>query len=384
LVIGLHVVGCDGSHSEADHVGSDAGSNLDSGVGPNGDGSDARGDVDPGARPDGSPDAGGVETHCDEVGPEVTFCDDFNGTELDTSRWWYGRRHWGPLPPLNDGVVPENISVHDGRAFFAARGDAYTGPVRGIRGEMVAGETVYVQDQPGARSGGIIVSDAYLGSGRYEAKLRLPPKTGVATAMWTFHYQEVYQGDPLYQPYVDKGNVPQGNASDGFYVIVNHEIDIEVPTSLMGQPDTSASYRNARFNTWIGESNAEYTPVFLDTGRDYSDGNDHIYRFDWHAGGGGIDPRVDFYFDGSLQYTSTTHIPWIKGRLTIGTWFPQWAGKSATFDVASLEVDWISFAPFDEPNDRTVRETYPDDGLTKCHEKVDNDANLPQCRIVGR
>jgi hypothetical protein len=324
---------------------------------------------------------GALETHCDKVGPEVAFCDDFSGTELDTSKWWYGRRHWGPAPPLNDGVVPENVSIHDGRAFFAANGDKYSGTTAGIRKDKVNGKTVYIQDQPGTRSGGIIISDAYLGSGKYEARMKLPANTGVCSAMWSFHYQEIYQNDPNYQMYVDQGNVPQGDAANGFFVIPNHEIDIEVPTSLMGEPDAKASYENARYTTWIGETDPEFSTKFLDVGQNYSDGVFHVFRYDWHSGGGGMAPRVDFYVDDVLKYTSTSHIPWIKGRLTIGTWFPQWAGGTADFDVQNLELDWFSFSPFGEANDKSVPETYPDDGATKCHDKASNDANLPKCEI---
>jgi beta-glucanase (GH16 family) len=325
----------------------------------------------------GAPPSEG-ETVCDKVGSEVTLCDDFNGSSLDLTKWWYGRKHWGPEAPKNHGVAPENVSVHDGRAFFAANGDSYTGAVKGVR----KGTGGYVQDQPGLRSGGIIVSDAYLGSGRYEARVKLPPSTGVCSALWTFHYQEIAEGAPEYQEYLKAGNVAQGDKENGYYVVVNHEIDIEIPTALKNEADSNASYSNARYNTWIGETTPEYTDAFVNNGANLSDGAFHILRFDWHTGGSGQEPRVEFYVDDVLKHTTKTHVPTIKGRITLGTWFPEWAGGVAAFDVQYLEIDWFKFTPFAEPNDRNVVESYPGDGMTKCNNKADNDAKKPECKLT--
>lgn len=281
---------------------------------------------------DGAP----LDSVCDPSDQTILLCDDFNGTELDLGTWWYGKKIWGPTAPRNHGVVPENVSVHNGRVFFAANGDEYTGTVKGVR---KAGGG-YVQDQPGSRSGGIIASDQYLGAGRYEVRMKLPAKTGVASAIWTFHYQEG---------------------------IANHEIDIEVPTSL-DDVDEHASYANARYNTWIGEGEtpAESTSKFFDNGRNLSDDQFHTWRFDWHTGIAGKGRRVDFYVDGERKYTSTTTIPTIMGRLTLGTWFPEWAGGAAPFDVQNLEVDWVRVTSFETHEDElSVPETYPGDGLTK-------------------
>ncbi len=368
--------GADASQSSADTTGTGY-SMPDSSR--SGDGADAGSDAAQETAADGQPGAGsaGTETVCDKVGAEVTLCDDFNGSSLDLKKWWFGRKHWGPKPPRNHGVIPENVSVHNGKASFAANGDKYSGPLQGVR--KAAG---YIQDQPGFRSGGVIVSDAYFGSGKYEIRMKLPRSTGVCTALWTFHYQEIYEGKPGYDRYLSAGNVRQGNANDGYYVVANHEIDVEVPTQLKGQPENTASYKNARYNTWIGESASEYTDAFFGNGVNLSDGRFHTWRFDWHTGGSNQSPRVEFYVDDQLKYTSTTHIPTVKGRLTLGTWFPEWAGGVAAFDVEYLEVDWVRVSAFSEPNDQSVVETFPNDGMTKCNKKQDNDANKPECRLA--
>jgi hypothetical protein len=92
------------------------------------------------------------------------FCEDFTEDSLNIERWWYGRKHWGPTAPFNHGVVPENVHVENGLAYFAARGTNYTGNVVGAR-KSGGG---YIQDMPGSKSAGMIISDRYFGSGSFE------------------------------------------------------------------------------------------------------------------------------------------------------------------------------------------------------------------------
>src|SRR5688572_23523760 len=68
----------------------------------------------------------------------VLFFDDFNGTSIDTSKWVPGLHQWGGD---NNGVVPENLSVHsyndNGTTISVldtvAHGTQYMGPVRGVK-----------------------------------------------------------------------------------------------------------------------------------------------------------------------------------------------------------------------------------------------------------
>lgn len=314
---------------------------------------------------------------CKDV-PKGTFCDDFCGTSLNTENWWYARHQWGGGKTYkNNGVVPENVFVKNGRLYCGANGDNYSGPIKGIR--RVGG--TFIQDKPGTRVGGVAVSDKTFGSGRYEVRMKLPEKLGVCSAIWTFHYEEYYDNDPKFDQLLRQGYVKQGSPNDGYYVTVNHEIDIEIPSAPKGGDDIKdCSYEYAKLNTWIGEHN--YLDNFHHMGFNQSDGKFHVYRFDWHTGGNGEEPRVDFYVDDRYLYTSKEFIPFIKGRLWIGTWFPEWAGGAADFERLFLEVDWVKVTPFNEPNDKTVRETYKNAGLSKCDNIKENEKYLPKCRIA--
>jgi len=169
----------------------------------------------------------------------------------------------------------------------------------------------------------------------------------------------------LQQIYVTLQNattiLTQGSASMGYYKVRNQEIDIETPTGLEATP-SDVSYRNARFNNWVGEAGGEFTAVYDDLGKAMNDGQFHTYRFDWHTASDTVlSQRVEFYIDGVLKQTNHAHVPTIGGRFWIGLWFPAWAG-TPDFNTQSLDVDWVRITPFDESGDRYVAESYPDDG----------------------
>jgi len=259
---------------------------------------------------------------------------------LDTSAWLVAKRQWGGVN-ANGGVVPENVKVQNGKLMLEAHGNLYAGPVKGINKDG----TVRAD---GKKVGAAIATKDYYGSGKYEFSMKVAPELGVSSAVWTFHYQEVEPGDPQYQ-------------GSGDYYVVNHEIDIEIP-GRTGPAHTNIGFNKALLNTWQGENEGEYTTGYTDLGKYVNDGQFHTYRFDWHTGGNGQTKRADFYLDGVFLRSITTDIPDIAGRLWLGAWFPNgWTGTPG-FDTETFEIDWVKITPFDEPGDRFLPETYPNDG----------------------
>lgn len=344
----------------------------------------------------------GTSTHLpvridNELSRKTELFTDF--TDLNEMRlnWMVAHKQWGGTASqgqelLNGGVVRDNIEVYpehvnpsknvNGVLRLRGHGSFYDGPVIGVNR--------LGQPAPDGRKtevGSCIVSKDYLGAGSYRARVRSPYRKGACTAFWTFHYEEIYENDERWNDFLtdgDEGLRPQGNSDDGFYIVRNQEIDIEYPTALKNAPDMEqVSYQNARMNTWQGEMRnydvpegdpaywSEYTDFFEPwAAAELNDGEWHEIRFDWHT----ADPnppagkparRVDFYLDGVLKWTNTTHIPDIPGRLWLGVWYPRatgnrWAGYAADYVYDSLDVDWIRFTPFNEPV-REVGETYPAD-----------------------
>ncbi|MCQ2534884.1 MAG: DUF4214 domain-containing protein [Clostridia bacterium] len=275
---------------------------------------------------------------------DVLF-DDFNGDSLDTSKWLIAHKKWGGD---NGGVVKENVSVSDGTLKLEGHGLNYTGNVPGI------GRT------DGKLTGAAIATRDYYASGSYEVVAKIAPDLGACSALWTFEYEEYYPGDPEYDPqYATYG-----------YCTVNHEIDIEIPTGTNKNPDPNFS--SARFNTYEREN--KYNSKMFDLGFSLNDGKYHTYRFDWHTGDTNQVPRVEFYIDGNLLYTSTKNIPTNAGRFWIGLWFPYaqdsdhdgkydtgWSG-TANFDTTVFEIDSVKITPYHEANDTEQHETYGYDG----------------------
>lgn len=125
-------------------------------------------------------------------------------------------------------------------------------------------------------------------------------------------------------------------------------------------------------NTWVSEG--DYYTGYTQLDQLMNDGLFHTWRFDWHTGTGddASDPRVDFYVDGKLYTTNRDDVPFIAGRLWLGAWFPnRWAG-TADFDTSQMEVDYVSFTPFEDEIYECPEESYPTYGFAP-----DTDFSMP-------
>lgn len=309
---------------------------------------------------------------------------DFSVASLDHIRkeLMLSHKGWGGL---NGGTSADNVLVNlaDGVCELTAYGDLYTGPVKGTNrvGEPSGFNT---------RIGACLVTRDYFGPGSYRILVKPAERPGVCNAIWSFHYEEGYQGSVLFNRHLADGLHISGDEVSGFNTVRNHEIDIEFPTALKTNPNQEdVSFLNARFNTWRGELRnwdvpnkdvpvgdpmyspenhpeywSEYTDDFVHHGVNLGDGQFHELRYDWHLG---QDPRVEFYIDGVLQYTVRTHVPDIPGRYWAGMWFPsgstQWAGRGAPWVFEKMIVKKIEIIPFVDQlqHARMITETYPND-----------------------
>ncbi len=265
------------------------------------------------------------------------FFDDFDGESLDTEKWLIAHKNWGGAVTengekvdYNGGVIPENVAVQDGKLLLTGLGNMYDGCLRGVNRNMT-------QRSNGKRTGGAIATKDYFASGSYEIRAKISPDLGACSAMWTFEYEEDY--------------------TDGL-VVTNHEIDIEFPGK---DENGDFSLQHALCTTWVGENEGEYLTESVYCGNQ-TDGEYHTYRFDWHTGSDTEVPRVEYYFDNVLTYTSYDYIPSNAGRLWLGLWFPRYWAGTPYFDTTVFEVDYIKITPFNESGDKPENESYPDDG----------------------
>jgi hypothetical protein len=335
---------------------------------------------------------------------DTPFTDDFSDPKTLSDNYYVLNRAWGGA---NGGVVQENVFLKNGKLILRANGDNYSGSIQGVDRDGVKKEHTIAEDpkigQPWTnRVGGCIVYNKKTGFGSYEIETMIPNNLGVAYAMWTFFYNEVYPSSPSYDVFLNDENLhEQGSAEDGYYITRNHEIDIEFPSHLDGGTLSDPSLSNMKCNTWKGELQnwdvpigdpaywEEYRDNLTPVGFNIADGNYHKLRFDWYP------DRVEFYIDDVLKRINIDTIagdtiPDIPGYFTFGVWFPssplpekKWlvnptkswgggvldtdGGMKAYFDSVDMIVSKFTFTPFLEYDAfmRKKGETYPFGGYAK-------------------
>ncbi|NWG14750.1 MAG: glycoside hydrolase family 16 protein [Acidobacteria bacterium] len=248
---------------------------------------------------------------------KVLFFDDFNDPEIDTTKWVPGLHVWGRD---NRGVVPENLSLRrmedEGKTITVlaaeAHGDLYSGPVKGI--EVSAGSYElgdprrYRRIDDGTRVGGLVWTRQRYGGGRYEIRMKNLPQPGGCSCIWNY-----YKGEGDYA-----------------------EIDIEMPAN--GKAFGRDWSRWAGLNTYFPDE-TQINERHQDLGGPQNDGRFHVYRWDWYDGTNG-GPRVDFFLDGKLLFTSIKNVPRSPAQLWVGNWPAPWSGDFR-YDVQHLYVDWV-------------------------------------------
>jgi beta-glucanase (GH16 family) len=226
--------------------------------------------------------------------------DNFSGEKLDRSIWKVANRKWGDHEEgiSHGGVVPANVYLKNGKLVICGNGDLYTGAVKG-----------HGQNH---RVGGAISSRKRFGPGRYEVCAKIIPKHGVLSAFWTFYYKN----------------------KD-----MNHEIDIEIPAR-----DSAGNYNLnwGIFTSWRGISSDDNSSVNKYLGN-ITDGNYHVFRFDWFAEINGQPSKVAWYVDNNLIHTSFQTIPDKPSHFWLGVWFPWWIG-SADFATEYMFIDWVKIS----------------------------------------
>ena len=168
-----------------------------------------------------------------QAGQTEAFFDDFSGNALDTGKWLVAEKMWGGW---NGGVVPENVSVSSGTLKLEGHGNLYTGDVQGCNKNLPGG----------IRTGAAIATRDYYASGCYEVVAKVAPVFGACSAIWTFEYEEYDKDSEEYKNYPDQ---------TGKLAIVNHEIDIELPTA--NADFDTPTFRAARFNTYEMENRSK-------------------------------------------------------------------------------------------------------------------------------
>lgn len=317
---------------------------------------------------------------------------DFASLDVAGEKFVATHKVWGSGPSwTHQGVVKENIELGQDDVWVAStgetleaqnvlllhfRGDAYDGPVRGLKrgpnGEEQCGSGTrcptweYTSD--GKRTGAVVGTKENYGPGRYHVRAMVPRTDDVSLdgrgyvfAIWTFHYEEVYKNvksHPLSPQYVDDAEgFASGSSGDGYYTGHNHEIDIEIPANSPQMENLGWDTMN--FNTWIGD-NAHYCDncnVYYQQAQGNApsgttfiseDGEYHDYDIEWTTDNN--DPSkntVTWFFDGKEIFSTQKFVPTRAGHLLVGPW-PAWWGSNrqpTNFSTATVRIAEISIVP---------------------------------------
>lgn len=282
-----------------------------------GSGSDAR---DVATAGDGAPFDGGAPDVAEDSsgnGPcagTYLLCDDFNGSAIDLSKWSIGDVDIAHTYP----VSPENVTL----GTMSDNGVTITVVDAAIFGNLHAA----APDQ-----GGLLITNAQYGGGRYEARMKNLPGPNGCSCMWNY-YDSL--NDPSPPP-----------------VRVYTEIDIEMPAHVASPPAWSTWESTLGFNTWSNsDADSDGTIIaYQSPSVNPFDGQFHVFRWDWHDGTDGT-LQIEWYVDGILQTSTAQHVSSHPAQLWVGNWPAPWSGMDYNFDVADMYIDWvrISALPGDE------------------------------------
>lgn len=338
--------------------------------------------------------------------------------EAFKSHFYAFHSQWGGA---NGGVNGDLIYFNNTNksVVFEAHGDKYNGEVVGVskpakdntftgygvrKTHDIPQDPKYREDWK-TRVGSTAVSKDYYGYGEWNTYMKIPKGSyGYCPALWFFHYREIYPTHPNWNQLITQGKPYGGNEP---YLVLNHEIDIEIPSHLYQmiftdwnelklayfdpnaidnqfrvvienegiyvcnnplQPNkkeswtlesteyqtyNTPSFSNCKFNNWIGEK-ASGNGVAYDR-QSYLDEEEYCAKLTKLSKDYADDEfhkwtikwykdRTELWIDDVKIRENRAFVPSVPGRLTLGVWFP--SGVKQNSDKPweySKERAWAGF-----------------------------------------
>lgn len=232
---------------------------------------------------------------------------------------------WGGY---NGGTNGHNIYFNgQGNLVIENHGDKYTGTIRGVCKEAdVKPFTGYGADVDYSgnswdsrtnknflRVGAALVSNRYFGYGKVDVMLKLPIGCwGVCPAIWLFHYIEISESDYRYNLYPYNQRNAQGSADDGYYRVVNNEIDIELGSENTPYR-TSVNPNNDQSIYWFVPGLSMRQAIgCTQTGENYG-----TWIIDWEASKATIEAVTSTDPKQPESYVRSDNLVWVKISDTI-------------------------------------------------------------------
>ena len=243
-----------------------------------------------------------------------TFFEDFSNG-VDTSVWEVSSQKWGS----GVGASPNNVFYSKDADIAAAEGCE--------SGGIVAMRTFgdYKEEETLRRQGAVLVTREAFGPGKFEVRLKVVPRLGQCTAMWTY-----WNGG---------GNTIETNRYS--------EIDIEMPMNSDYRRWSGTTYKY--FYDW--SVLAERGTATVEKSDGVNDGQWHVWAFEWRTDDENGDNAVVWYLDGKKMFEIREYTPEYTASFWIGNWFPGdlgWVGVP-NFEEAYMYIDWVRVTQYDDP-----------------------------------
>ncbi|MCP5537204.1 MAG: glycoside hydrolase family 16 protein [Akkermansiaceae bacterium] len=326
---------------------------------------------------------------------KLVFEEDWSTGRINPDKWYALHKRWGKG---NHGVVRKNVFIAQDMVngkkqnvlVCRGHGDEYKGDVVGWNGK-------------GTRVGGVLATKKFFASGRYEVVMKIgstdispngpkDPKRpiGMVPAIWTYSYKWVGAGKgspksfnrakPMFNPhmrneYWSEIDMPEfGKNQDlgtGLYNVflnanhqsrtypVKHVLDGKYHTftsiwrthlvPIKGVTDKQVVKSDGFW--WIQDKSIPFASYRGNPLKRL--GKDHYAVY---AG-----KEVDHYIDGKYVGNNPTHVPAMAAQLSIGAWFPDWAG-AAPWAESKVSVASVKVWQYGDPGDvrGVLTENVPD------------------------
>lgn len=174
------------------------------------------------------------------------------------------------------------------------------------------------------RQGGGIVTKRLFGPGLYEARMKVVPRVGQCSAIWTYFND--------WAPAME----------DRKY----SEIDVEMPHGGDYRKFSGTTYENyVNAEQKISSSQVVDCPVPL------NDGKWHVFAFEWRTDRENGDEGIVWYLDGKPVLTIREAVPHYTATFWLASLFqdsPAWLGVPR-FETAYMYVDWVRITEYADP-----------------------------------
>lgn len=140
------------------------------------------------------PGEGATRTPASEAGWQLVWADEFDGSEIDRSKWSFNVDCWGGGNEERQCYRddPSNAGIEDGKLVITARKEEHTGPAYPphVKASMPDPDAIWTKPFTSARL--VTKGNASWKYGRIEVRAKLPQGQGTWPAIWMLPENDAY------------------------------------------------------------------------------------------------------------------------------------------------------------------------------------------------